>query len=153
MGKRGPAQMPRQLRLVSGSHLERLNENEPIPRSGELECPAGVDAEVRLVWDEVVAELEHMKVDAPADRYSLLCYCEAVIGHRKASAVLSKSPILIQGVHGNLVRNPALQVQRDYAATIRAFAQEFGLTPSARTSIATGDLSDHDNPFAGSGSG
>lgn len=141
--------MPRQLRLISGSHPERLNPNEPIPSDGELVCPDGTDAEVRIVWLEVVAELETMRVASSADRYALLCYCEAVVGHRKASAILAKSPPLVTGAAGGLVRNPAILVQKDYAAQIRAFGQEFGLTPSARTSIATGDTPDDDNPFAG----
>ncbi|MGH3834697.1 MAG: P27 family phage terminase small subunit [Pseudonocardiaceae bacterium] len=68
----------------------------------------------------------------------------------------STSPLgpIASDLHGNLVRNPALQIQRDAAQTIRAFAQEFGLTPSARSSVravkAGGASSDEDaNPFAG----
>lgn len=151
MGKRGPARKPTRLKLIDGERKDRINEHEPVPRDGDLECPPEVDAAVRKIWDYTLAELIHMGIDAPADRDSLLCYCEAVVAHRKASAVLAKSAVLVKGIHGNMVRNPALQIQRDNAATIRAFAQEFGLTPSARSSIEAGKEGGEDeNPFAGS---
>lgn len=78
-----------------------------------------------------------MGIASGADRDALLCYCEAVVTHRKASALLSKTPILIKG-HRGMVRNPALSVQRDASNTIRSFAHEFGLTPSARSEIHMG---------------
>jgi hypothetical protein len=56
-----------------------------------------------------------------------------------------------RGMHGNLVKNPALQVQRDSAQLIRQFAQEFGLTPSCASTHrqrARPRCDDFDNPFA-----
>jgi P27 family predicted phage terminase small subunit len=68
--------------------------------------------------------------------------------------VLARSQILVKGLHGNLVRNPALQIQRDTAQTIRSFAQEFGLSPSARTAIRSRDagMIVGPNPYADTGS-
>lgn len=139
MGRRGPAPKPTNLRLLHGDRKDRINNNEPMPRSALPECPDDVSDEVRAVWDYTMAELEPMGVATAADRDTLLCYCEAVAGHRRASALLAKSDVLIKGRHGTPVRNPALQIQRDAAQTIRAFAQEFGLTPSARSQIAKPD--------------
>jgi P27 family predicted phage terminase small subunit len=66
---------------------------------------------------------------------------------------LAQSSILIKGVMGGLVRNPALAIQRDAAFTVRTFAQEFGLTPSARSRVAgsTAEQDESDNPFASNG--
>lgn len=149
MGRRGPAPQPAKLRLLQGAREDRVNRREPIPRGLPPKCPAGVAREVRAVWDYTVAELAHMGTTFAADRDALICYCEAVVAHRKASTLLAKSEVLIKGIHGNPVRNPALQVQRDAAQTIRAFAQEFGLTPSARARIEVKGQGDaEDNPFA-----
>lgn len=151
MGKRGPAPKPTALRLLEGARERDVNRNEPIARSGRIEPPAGMSDDVRVIFDYVVDELEHMKIASPADRDSIACYAEAVDKHRKASAVLAKSPVLIKGIHGGMVRNPALAVQRDAAQMIRQFAQEFGLTPSARARIDSERLADDDlNPFAAS---
>ncbi len=149
MGRRGPAPKPTALRLIDGDREDRVNRNEPVPRSGEMIPPDDLPADVRQVWDYTVAELEHMGVDAPADRDSLVCYCWAVRNHRHASRVLVESSILVKGQHGTWVRNPAIIEQGKAAAIIRAFAQEFGLTPSARSRIENrGEDTDNDNPFA-----
>ncbi|MGH8574351.1 MAG: phage terminase small subunit P27 family [Gammaproteobacteria bacterium] len=155
MGKRGPAQRPTTLKLLHGEkNKDRLNPNEPLPRPTLPELPGDASPDVQKVWQRRLAELESMELAYSADSDALRCYCEVVIIHRKASKALAVSGVLVKGLHGNLVRNPALQIQRDAAQTIRAFAQEFGLTPSARSSVravkAGGASSDEDaNPFAG----
>lgn len=152
MGKRGPAPKPTVLKLLHGErHLDRLNSDEPTPRPADVVEPDDASDDVLAVWRRIVGELEAMNLAFPADADALRCYCEAVVAHRKASSILARTPVLVKGIHGNLVRNPALQIQRDAANTVRAFAQEFGLTPSARSSIrateAAGGVGD-DNPFA-----
>ena len=151
-GRRGRSPKPTRLRLIEGDRADRINQNEPVPRAGTMEPPEGLADEVLDIWTYTLAELEFMGLDAPADRDSLVCYCEAVVSHRKSSRVLAQSPPLVKGIHGNMVRNPALQIQRDAAHTVRAFAQEFGLSPSARSRIEgrKGEGEEDDNPFAGS---
>lgn len=154
MGKRGPAPAPTELKLFRGErNQDRINRHEPKPRPTQLELPEGAADEVRAVFEDTTAELDAMGLAYRCDSAALHCYAEAVVIHRHASAVLAKSPVLVKGLHGNMVRNPALQIQRDSAATVRAFAQEFGLTPSARSSIRAkeNDNGEEDNPFAGVG--
>lgn len=152
MGRRGPAPKPTKLKLLMGERNSRINPAEPISRDTTPEPPEGISPEVRDIWDYTLAELQYMKVVTAPDRDALMAYCEAVVLHRKASAILAKSPILVKGVMDKtLVRNPAIAIQRDAAHAIRVFAQEFGLTPSARTRIRmeggqTGKA-DEANPF------
>lgn len=153
-GKPGPAPKPTQLKLLHGENRpSHLNLAEPKPRDALPVCPDDVSDGVRAVWDDTMRELIAMDLAHAADRDSLICYCEAVVTHRRASATLAKSPLLITGQKGNLVRNPMLQIQRDAATTIRNFAAEFGLTPASRTRIEVkgGDDGAQDNPFAGTG--
>lgn len=149
MGRRGPAPKPTQLKLLQGDRKDRINLREPIARDARPAAPDGMGADVREIWDYTLDELTAMGTVAAADRDSLVAYCEAVVLHRKASAILSHSTVLIKGLGGGMVRNPALAIQRDAAHTIRAFAQEFGLTPSARSRIQV-DRRDveQSNPFA-----
>lgn len=135
MGKRGPQPKPTQLRLLHGDRKDRINFNEPIPELGPPECPADASDEVREVWDYALKQLITMGVATKADRDALRCFCEAVVTHRKASRLLANSPVLIQGHRNILTRNPLIVVQRDAAAVIRAFAHEFGFTPSSRSEI------------------
>jgi P27 family predicted phage terminase small subunit len=140
---------PSRLRLLDGARQRDLNPAEPIPRSGKIETPEHLSDSVRVIFEATVEELEHMGIDAPSDRDALAAYAEAVDNHRKASMLLAKSPMLVQGQKGNLVRNPALMIQRDAAHLIRQYAQEFGLTPSARARINSDkQYVDDGNPFA-----
>lgn len=152
MGARGKAPMPTKLRLLSGDpNKDRYNQREPEPREGKLVIPKDVSPEVAKVWRERLPELEAMGLAYPADIDSWRAFCEAVVIHEKASRVLRHEDILVMGLHGTLVRNPAIQIQRDAALTLLRFATHFGLTPSARSSVMAakkGDLAD-DNPFAG----
>lgn len=152
MGRRGPTPRPTALKLLHGERESRINRNEPIARDVLPEPPDDMADDVRKVWDYTIGELEVMKIATAADRDALRAYCEAVITHRKASAILAKSPVLIKGLHGGMVRNPAVAVQRDAANSVRVFAQEFGLTPSGRTRIQTeGRIGGDSNPFAAIG--
>lgn len=155
MGKRGPVGAPTALRLLRGDEKSRINTREPIAVDTHPEAPAGMADDVREIWDYTLPHLVHMRTASAADRDSLACYCEAVIAHRKASDILARSSVLVKGMHnGTLVRNPALQIQRDAAHTIRGFAQEFGLTPSARAGIVMDGRSgrtDSANPFQATG--
>jgi P27 family predicted phage terminase small subunit len=151
MGKRGPVGAPTALRLLRGDPSNRINAHEPTPIDALPEAPPEMADDVRAIWDYTLPHLVHMRTAVAADRDALVCYCEAVIAHRKASAILAKSPVLIKGMHnGTMVRNPAIQIQRDAAMTVRAFAQEFGLTPSARAGIVMGGVkngAEQINPF------
>lgn len=149
MGRRGPAPKPATLRLLQGARPGEVNLNEPIPRSGKMEPPPHLPEAAVAVFEWAAEELAHMKIDSPADRDSLAAYACAVVNHRDASAKVAEFGVLVRGKGNHPVRNPALIVQRDAAQQIRAFAQEFGLTPSARARIdSQRDDGDADNPFA-----
>lgn len=136
MGNRGPRQKPTNVRLLHGDRKDRINLDEPKAPEGTPAPPDGLSDEVRAVWDYTLEQLAAMGTATPADRDALVAYCEAVIVHRKASALLAQSNVLIRSAKGGaLIRNPVVQIQRDAAATLRGFAQEFGLTPSARAEI------------------
>lgn len=151
----GSRSRPTALKILHGErHRSRINDAEPQPLDAEPVPPPDMTDEVRAVWDETIVELRGMGLAHAADSHSLHCYAEAVVNHRKASYLLARSPLLVRSRYDTWMKNPALQVQRDAAQQVRAFAQEFGLTPSARAAINTrglgGDVSD-DNPFASSG--
>jgi P27 family predicted phage terminase small subunit len=125
--------------VLHGDRKDRINSNEPVAPDGLPEAPAEMSDEVRAVWDYTVGILGPMRLATPADRDALACYCEAVVTHRKASAGLAQTGIIVRTSRGNTpMRNPLLAVQRDAAALIRVFAREFGLTPSARAGINMG---------------
>jgi P27 family predicted phage terminase small subunit len=153
MGKRGFVPKPTALKLLHGeTKASRLNFDEPIPDRALPDCPDGVSDEVRAIWDYTVRQLDVMGMASAADRDALRAYCEAVITHRKASALLANSGVMIKATEYTVMRNPAVQIQRDAAMTLARFAREFGLTPSARSEIRADKVGPAEsNPFAGTG--
>jgi P27 family predicted phage terminase small subunit len=141
MGRRGPPPKPTNVRLLHGDRKDRINLLEPLPRPDDPpEPPPGMGTAALAVWDETVAQLVAMGTAASADRYGIACYVEAVVNHQRATELLRHSDILIKALHGDrFIRNPLLVVQRDAANTIRQWAQELGLTPSARSGIRVGE--------------
>lgn len=136
MGKRGIAPKPTALRLVAGERKSRINTNEPIPEEGLPLCPMEASPDVHEVWSYTLHHLDVMGILTLADRDALYVYCEAVVVHRDASRILAREGMLAPSTSGRgSVRHPAHQIQRDAAQTMRSFAQEFGLTPSARSTI------------------
>lgn len=150
MGRRGPQPKPAKLRLLEGARPGSVNQNEPTPSPELPQPPPGVAPAVAEVWDYTVAELDTMGLASSADRELLHCFCEAVVTHRRACEKLSRTDVLIKGIGGNVIRNPAAILQRDSAASIKSLAQEFGLSPSARARIQVqaAEAHDDDNPFA-----
>lgn len=135
MGLRGPAPKPTALKVIQGVVNSRINFDEPQPGEGIPECPAD-DAEVIAVWDYTVEQLRMMKVISMGDRDALHAYCEAVVMMRRAAVDMTN-----EGVTTDMgYKHPAVAVFSAASATVRVYAVEFGLTPSARARIKVSDL-------------
>lgn len=134
---RGVKPAPTALKLVQGVAKSRINHDEPKPEDGIPLCPVP-DKMVNEVWDYTVEQLRKMKVLTMADRDMLLAFCQAVVMHRRASELLDRTGYLIEAEEG-LFPHPAIRLQREAAASMKAFGTEFGLTPAARTRIRVAD--------------
>jgi P27 family predicted phage terminase small subunit len=139
MGQRGKRPAPMKLKLLHGENKSsRLNFDEPPAPNAVPQLPDGlIDDQVREVWEYTLKQLVVMGIASTADRDALLCYCEAVVVHRKASAELANQSLLV-GTTEFPARHPAVPIQKESAATIARYAQHFGLSPSARSEIVKG---------------
>lgn len=142
MGKRGPQPKPTALKLLEGTRKSRINDAEPIPPATGIPEPPEWLGELGMeTWRKLAPGLHARGVLTEWDLDAFAVLCQAVASHRQASELLNRSSVLIQGDRG-LVKNPALQIARDSAQVIRAFAQEFGLTPSARSGLRVEEVTD-----------
>jgi P27 family predicted phage terminase small subunit len=135
MAKPGPKPTPTHLKLIRGDRKSRVNEAEPKASQKAPPMPRWMSADAKKVWRRTVKQLEKMGVLYECDGDTLAAYCEAVVRHAEACQLIHQTGLLVKGRRDGIVKNPAIQVARDAEATIKALAQEFGLTPSARTRI------------------
>ena len=110
--------------------------SEPKPTGGGR-MPADLPEEARPYWRQLAPRLRSVGLLTPIDvvAFGDLCLCLA----RTAEAELDVSArgLLIQGERG-LVKNPAIQIGRDYRAQAMRLMARFGMTPSDRSGLAVG---------------
>lgn len=143
MGKRGVAPKPTALKLLEGAPAHRINTSEPIPPDNGCPLPpAWLGSVARETWHALAPGLHARGVLSAWDADSFAVFCNAVAMHRWACVELEEAGGLLVKSERGIVKHPALQVARDSAQTIRAFAQEFGLTPSARSGLHMDEVTD-----------
>ena len=145
MGKRGPAPKPTALKLVAGNPGKtRLNDREPKPRVGTPHKPEWLSPEATKVWKRLVPQLRAMKVLTLVDADALAAYCHTYVRWREAEDFLTKHGLVYpirddQGRVKCMQQFPQVAIARNLLLVLRAYQQEFGLTPASRSRIVTAD--------------
>lgn len=137
MGARGPKPAPTALKVLRGDRPSRINRGEPVPGEGDVVRPgwlAGVSG-ARAVWDRLAPDLQRRGVLTAWDVDAFAAFCVAVVRHRAAVELVERDGLMIDGARGGRVRNPAVQMERDYADQVKSGAARFGLTPADRSSV------------------
>src|SRR5437762_3114381 len=98
--------------------------------------------------------MQRLQLLKPIDGAALAAYCMAWCRFVEASAIVAvEGMVLHDDKQGRAQRHPALLTAEAASKELRAWAAEFGLTPSAEARLASakGDDGDQaDNPFAAS---
>ena len=143
MGRRGPAPQPTKLRKLRGNPGRRpLPQGEPQPRATKWPPapPAWLSTEAKREWRRVGKELHRLGLFTVVDRGAFAIYCQAWADWRAAVEFLEAegSTYVLRDKDGKVKyvqQFPQVAIARAAAQQVRAFAAEFGLTPSARTRV------------------
>lgn len=120
------------------------------------EAPDHLGEHARAEWERVVPELQRLRLVKPVDRAALTAYCEmwdtfvrATDDVHERGLVVENRSVKKDGTESTwFTANPAVAVQRNAQAAIRAWCSEFGLTPAAEGKLSTPEATDGDaNPF------
>lgn len=148
MGKRGPASMPTNLKLLHGE-TRRINAREPKPAGGLPECPERLTGAARAEWERLVPILTEMKVgtDADASALELLCetwgrYVEARENEVRGGMVWLSGNKSDSGLP-SFVYSPYGAIATKLIGHLRAMYATFGLTPSGRSGLAVERTTTH----------
>ncbi len=112
--------------------IQRAGVLVPVPsREQQLPAPpADLPPEVHELWTLAMEELAPRGLRA-ADYEAIRMMCMAAARHRRASARINATDVVVSGPNGPIV-NPLLRVERDEAATYLRIAEQYGLTMAAR---------------------
>ncbi len=104
-----------------GHHKQRK-----APKSDKVKAPSYLNSQAKRIFGRTAPQVIGMKathVDQLAD------YCRLMARLINQERKIDKEGILIPGYRGRRVKNPRLQIIREYRAAIQRWAGEFGLTP------------------------
>jgi len=141
MGKRGPKPIPTAIKLLHGNPGRRpLKQQEPKPSTEPPRCPHWLDAEAKACWRALIPQLRDMGVLTQIDGQALSNYCTAWSRWKRAELFLQKNGDVYslkdeQGHPKCVVQWPQVAIARNLVAVLQRYQQEFGLTPSSRTSL------------------
>jgi P27 family predicted phage terminase small subunit len=114
------------------------------------EAPDFLDGEALDEWNRVVPELQRLELTKPVDRASLTAYCLTWQRLVQAQKEMQADGSVMATNSQGRVRHPAVAVIEAASKELRAWAHEFGLTPSAEQNVRSGggDGEEEVNPFA-----
>ena len=136
MGVVGRKPKPPELRLVEGNPGHRpIPANTPKPPPTAPTRPSWILPEAKREWGRIVPHLERLGLLTVVDRAALAGYCQAWARYRQAEEMLDEEGFVTVTDKGNVIQHPAVAISRNMLQQIRAFAAEFGLTPSSRGRI------------------
>lgn len=144
---RGPQPKPTAIKRLEGNPGKRaLNEREPDPTIG-CSAPEWLPSGATAEWARVYPELESLRLVTVVDQASLVCWCLAVDALERASRQLTPTeanptPEIQITESGYECVSGAELMRRQAMKDIRAFCQEFGFSPAARSRIAVPEKSD-----------
>lgn len=141
-GSGGRNRKPTAVKKLQGNPgKRRLNRKEPKPGPGIPVMPEFLNAVAIREWQHIVPILDKMGVLTTADGEALAGFCTSYAQLVKAEAAIEKYGIVIASLHKEtgtavLRMNPAVRIKSDALRQMRAFMQEFGLTPASRSKVA-----------------
>ena len=118
-----------------------LNKDEPQPPADKIVMPKHLGKVARAKWKELLPLLEAVRVMTDADVEALARYCDTYEWWLATRAILKKDgctyPILNDGGEVKYIaQRPEVSIAHKLATQLRQLEQDFGLNPSARSSLS-----------------
>jgi P27 family predicted phage terminase small subunit len=140
MGKRGPAPVPTKIKIARGTVRAR-NKAEPQPPSSGVAMPGHLGEVAAARWNELLPLLQAVRVMTDADVEALARYCDTYEWWLATRAILKEQgctyPILNDGGEIKYIaQRPEVSIANKLAQQLRQLEQDFGLNPSARSSLS-----------------
>lgn len=144
MAARGPAPTPTAVLEARGSWRAKTRDGEMVLPVEAPNCPSWLNKEAKEEWKRVVIHLEAAGVLALADRALLTAYCEA--WGEFYEAVTECRKVVKESGYAGAVAAGLIGVKNKAADRLLRMAQQFGLSPSARTRVRSQGETEAEQP-------
>jgi P27 family predicted phage terminase small subunit len=148
---RGKKPVPSHLKLITGTfRKDRSSKNEPKPELAIPPVPPELSDDAKLEWGRASVDLYRMGLLTHIDRMALAAYCDSCGIFIRARRLLTKmgedgtDGLLTKTAQGNVIQNPLIGIANKAKRDMMAYAEQFGMTPSARARVNAPPPSDHD---------
>jgi len=137
MATPGRKPKPTALKELAGNPGKRpLNKREPQTQIVRPPVPRGrLNAAGQRLWRYLVSKLADLGVLTETYTAALEMLCLHYGLAVEAGKMLRDEGLVVCGVKGGLVKHPAAQILKDSSTAFRMYAEQFGLTPGARSRI------------------
>lgn len=136
MAQRGRKPKPTALKTLEGNPGKRqLNVNEPKPLAKAPSCPKWLDPEAKKEWKRLSKKMEQIGILTEIDMAAFAGYCQAYARWKAAEEFISKHGSIVKTPSGYWQQVPQVSIAQQYMKAMQKFAEQFGLTPAARSRI------------------
>lgn len=90
--------------------------------------PPGLTKGARTIWDHLEPKIPNL---VPAHTHILADLCSCIDVTNRLQKRVNREGYVLKGCKGQKIKNPALQILREYRLAVQRYATEFGLTPVA----------------------
>lgn len=152
MGKRGPKPLPSGVLKLRNSTLAKSRAAVELRLPACVpDCPVELDEQEQALWNHLVGLLKEAGILSRLDGFGLARYCRTWTRWLRAESAIEElgETVEFQNARGEVVSTfarPEVKIARDLAQQLRALEGDFGLNPSARTSIKPTGQSDSSDP-------
>jgi P27 family predicted phage terminase small subunit len=138
MGLRGPKKQPAALAMLRGTYRgDRYAQHQALPLPELPSCPPHLGDEAKREWRRVGKELLACGLISKIDRAALAAYCQCWARWVEAETRLKTEGLMTLTPNGYPILSLYLTVANKALEQMRAFASEFGMSPSTRSGVET----------------
>ena len=146
--KRGPTPKPTALKILTGvTDPRRLNPFEASAAPGLPECPPELSDAARAVWHRMGTKLVESGLITGLDEVAFAGLCQSYADWLACTKTTNEQGLIVR-VNGQAIPHPSLSLGMKLFKVAHQMAQEFGLSPSARTRVSVTTPPKEEDPMA-----
>jgi P27 family predicted phage terminase small subunit len=139
MAQRGRKPKPTAIKELEGNPGKRpLNADEPKPERKAPPCPKWLEPEAKKEWRRLSKQLEQIGVLTEVDQAAFASYCQAYARWKEAEEFMTQHGTIVKTKSGYWQAVPQVSIAQTYLKIMNKIAEQFGLTPAARSRITAG---------------